>query len=204
MARARAYILGTIPSDVVFRGQAKLCIAQLSKEEAQAKTVKEIAEAITNTKQPIELRLVTRQDPIRVVSFYMSVWNKKKWVVPVTVERDEAEAAATEAAENESFNTEDDGTDATPEERIEAANEAEVTATHEEQPPALNLDGLKVGEAVLAVLGQSASPATSDHIAAFLNGRGYEVRTKQVQSALSNLVGKGAVKRNEDGAYARA
>lgn len=120
MATARAYTLGKLPEDQKFRGQAAL-IVDFLRAAPEPQTV---AQQVT----AIEKDLTTRQDPTRVVSFYMSVWKKKGWVKVSEVETTEAAAAADTSAEPQNDAEAGLATDA--QDRVAAELEAGVEAAH--------------------------------------------------------------------------
>ena len=127
MATARAYELtGRIPEDQKFKGQAQLIVDFMRKSEAPL--------TVAQTVAAIEKELVTRQDPTRVVSFYMSVWKKKGWVKESSVEVTEAEASAAAAADStdEPMNHSEENLGVTANESIAAQVEADVEASAEE------------------------------------------------------------------------
>lgn len=117
MAKANGYVLGNIPEDQKFRGQAGLIHNVMSKEEPR--TVAEIVAAI-------EKELQTRQDPTRVVSFYMTVWKRRGWVRPVEVEV----AKVVPDQVDQPMNRSDEGLGTTVHEDIAAQLEADVEAAH--------------------------------------------------------------------------
>lgn len=119
MARAHRYSLAdpeaakTKLMTGLLKGQTSLIIGEMIKAESPL-TVQEIADRVSD-------RLVTRQDPVRVVGFYISTWKKSNYVVVA----DEVE------------NTETVQPPATAEVQVEtfesAVNEMPVELTVEEQ-----------------------------------------------------------------------
>jgi hypothetical protein len=192
MAKASGYLLTEkIPVDQKFRGQAELIKNEMSTTEP--KTVAAIVAQIEGR------GLVTRQDPARVVSFYMSTWKKKGWVRAVDVETTEAAASVDTADEPQ--NDHESGIEMTPDERNEAKMQADVEATHEEpRDPGIS-SGMKLSEASLVSLRFTSRAMTPQDLADFLGNHGYKTEAKRVQSALQNLVSKGSVAKTEGNAY---
>jgi hypothetical protein len=180
MAKASGYLLTEkIPVDQKFRGQAELIKNEMSTTEP--KTVAAIVAQIEGR------GLVTRQDPARVVSFYMSTWKKKGWVRAVDVETTEAAASVDTADEPQ--NDHESGIEMTPDERNEAKMQAGISS------------GMKLSEASLVSLRFTSRAMTPQDLADFLGNHGYKTEAKRVQSALQNLVSKGSVAKTEGNAY---
>jgi len=186
MARARAYVLGNIPADQKFRGQAELILNAL-KAGTEPMTTKAIADVIVS-------KLTTRQDPERVVAFYMSVWKKKGWVKVSEVDVTDAEAKSSNDADNapHSVNDEVGGVDA---DTHNAVNMEVAVETANEFP---SLEGKKLGEGVLLVMQHVGKPADAAGITDFLNAHGYDFKVNQVTSSLGNLLRQGRISRDGD------
>lgn len=188
MAKAKGYVLGNIPEEQKFRGQASLVIEVLLDRKPEPTTVAEIVKRI-------EDRLQTRQDPTRVVSFYMSVWKKRGWVSAVDVDSTD-EAAAADQTE-EPFNDHDMGAGLDPEERVEAQLEAAINEAH-----SLTIEpGTKLSEAVRMVLTVETRSMSAADLADRLNTAGFETEEKRVRSAVQSLVQKGVATKLEDGTF---
>lgn len=186
MAIARAYSLGKIPEDQKFRGQAKLIIDVMSEDVAKAKTTPVIAAEIKD-------RLTTRQDPERVVAFYMSVWKKKGWVKVNEVTVDQPQAAAASEAESAPQNVHEEVGPVAADNH--AAVNMEVAVAEIETLP--DLHGMKLSEAVVAVLTFRDESLSPEDITKFLNDNGYEFAINQVNSAIQNLIRKGTVTKTD-------
>jgi hypothetical protein len=194
MASVRKFKLAPAAfSETKVRGQAAIIVAAMS--ETEPKSVKEIIEGLK-----VE-DLKTRQDPERVVGYYMTVWKKDGKVLAVEAEAPAGEAEQPEEAEDEEegdaeIDAEDAAsTGATEEQRMEAAAEADLEAT------SIQIDkNMKVGEAVLAVMQSSGQVAVED-IVTLLDGFQYQVEAKQVRGALSNLIRRGVVIEAAQGRY---
>ncbi len=130
MPSVRTFVLTEkLPKDQKFRGQARLIIEAMQKA-AKPLTAKQTADAIVK-------ELETRQDPERVVNFYMSVWKKKGWVkVAGEVEAPAAEEKKEDEVPENGINPEDaESVGASEKERAEAAAEADVEAAHAGSDP---------------------------------------------------------------------
>jgi hypothetical protein len=197
MARERAFSIGKIPEDKKFGGQAALILDSLRKNHPQ--TVKSVA-------GDIKAKLQTRQDPERVVAFYMSTWKKKGIVTATEVEVPDTEGKAstaskkkTETDDEEADEDDDDDTEngAVQEERLSMDQRVEL---HEElsaaEPsPGGKFDGMRATDAVKAVLKMGKLTIPAD-IEMYLQEHGYPVKKGTVQASLANLVRMGAARRD--------
>ena len=192
MARTRTFTLKPLPEDKQFRGQQALIIEHMKANPGSS--IEQIADGI-------KPKLETRQDPTRVVAFYMTTWKKKGWVAVTEVEPEgsaaEGEGGETEQEEDDAefdngdSETEDavideesvKSTGATVEERMEAAHEADMQAV------AIRTEEKKtVSGQVLDLLG--AGQQYAGDIASALG-----LKNAQVMGALSNLVRRGQVRK---------
>lgn len=173
---SRAYFKGVIPEKQVFRGQAALIVAAMATATSAdtAKTTMTIA-------KEIEKDLTTRQDPERVVAFYMSVWKKKGWVRAVDVGGPDSVPEPVNSIQDEVGGVHAD-------DHMAAKMEAEVEAAHTPSLP--DLKGRKLSEAVVEVLKFLGVASTPEKIVATLNSHGYEFQLNQVNSAIQNLFKK--------------
>ncbi len=180
MATTKGYKIGKLPPEQVFRGQAKLILDKMSTTEA--KTTSSIADAIKS-------ELVTRQNPERVVAFYMSVWKKKGWVTSGDVTVSAGEAAESEAAEAAPHSVQEEvgGLDA--DTHAAARDEANAASAASFTPDAFpDMKGRKLSEAVLEVLAYNDKSMDVEEIVKFLASKGYDFRENQVSSAVQNLL----------------
>lgn len=193
MAITRTFTLKTLPEDVVFRGQQKLIVDHMKANPGQ--TVEQIAEGIKPSLQ-------TRQDPSRVVAYYMTTWKKKGWVAVQGVESPEGSTAETadvspvpDDDDRESDDESSDGdaaideesaisTGASIEERAEAAHEADLQA-HSIRSE----ESKTVSERVLDQM-VGPGPFFAGDLASYLG-----LKNNQVLSALGNLVRRGQVRK---------
>lgn len=189
MAIARAYFKGNIPEKQVFRGQAALILTAMS-----SATDKDTALTTAAIADKIKADLQTRQDPERVVAFYMSVWKKKGWVRAVDVTTSESEAEASNAADSAPQSVQDEvgGIDA------DAHNEIQMEVAVEAASTLPDLRGKKLSEAVFEVLNHKGLPMDTIAITDFLNKNGYPFTLNQVNSAAGNLLRKEMVKKDGD------
>jgi hypothetical protein len=186
MAKANGYVLTEkIPVEQKFRGQAALIHGFLKAAGDQPRTVAEQVAAI-------EKDLTTRQDPTRVVSFYMSVWKKKGWVRPVGVEVPDEIAAADKS--DEPFNDHDAGIGMSPDERIAAQLEAAVEEAHIDAKRAI-LPDMKLSDACLIMVQDVKRRVTPEALVDLLNDVGYATELKRVKSAMNNLAQRGVVEK---------
>lgn len=196
-----------LPEGHVFRGQAKVIVNHLSQNPGQ--TVKEMTSAIGSFEG-------SRQDPERVVGFYMTVWKKKGWVKAEDVAVEEAAATAQEedtageADEADSGEEEEDVEDENNldtgrpiEERLDlderAQFEDEMSALSPEEHGG-KFDGMKMTEAVrtaFKLIGRN----TPENIALYLVENGYTATKNQVTGAVLGLIRQGVVKKIGDGSY---
>lgn len=164
------------------KGQQALIVEDLRNNPNS--TIEEIAKRITPN-------LTTRQDPARVVAFYMSTW-KKKGIVVVAGESGISDISVAEATSTMRPDPED------------VAEEVPV------------LPGNFSGEQPVGDIAQaSEKPTVSERIIEFAQSRGEngfwpddvvaefngEVSKRQVQDSLRRLVGKSMLVRAESGEY---
>jgi hypothetical protein len=172
-----------------FKGQAQLVVKSLLDKHPQ--TAAEIAEDIAP-------KLQTRQDPIRVVAFYLSTWKKSGLIVVA-----EDEAPVTTGSSNEDPVVADTAS----EELAGRDNEREL-AEIEEQPERndkFDYVNTPLSEAVYAVVDNVlADPASPKVIAEELVVLGRSVTAKQVSDATRRLTEKGRLVKAGDGRYAVA
>jgi hypothetical protein len=188
VARAKRYELNeTELGEQKFKGQAQLVVRSLLDKHPQ--TAQEIADDIKE-------KLTTRQDPIRVVAFYLSTWKKTGLIVVAEEETPVTTGAVAEdpvAADN--VREELAGRDT---ERELA--ELEETPERVEQFDYVNTP---LTEAVYAVTKNVlADPASPKVIAEELVVLGRSVTAKQVSDATRRLVEKGRLVKVGDGRYA--
>jgi hypothetical protein len=197
-----------LPEGHVFRGQAKVIVNHLSANPGQ--TVKEMTAAIGSFEG-------SRQDPERVVGFYMTVWKKKGWVkavdaevaeVPVVAEDTVGEAAEADSGEEEEAEDEEIVEAGEYHPSLEEKMPLEQRVNFEDEMSAASpddhggkFDGLKMTEAVRAAL-KLIGENMPDTIAAYLTENGYTAAKNQVTGALIGLVRQGVVKKSSAGSYA--
>jgi hypothetical protein len=183
MASIRSYYLGTIPEKQVIRGQAALIIAALQG------TTKEKPKTTVELAVEIKPGLITRQEPERVVAFYMSIWKKKGWVRSVDISATGDTAKQVTAVEGQPQNVHEEmGTSVSANEHRDASMETAVEEAHQKQLP--DLRGKKLSEAVNAVLEHLDKNLSPEDITLFMNKNGYEFTNQQVTNACSTLVKK--------------
>lgn len=179
--KIRAYYKGVIAEDQKFRGQARLIIDQLANatDAASAVTTKALADAIKPA-------LITRQDPERVVAFYMSVWKKKGIVRLVEVDTPgTSDTSDTSDGSSEPVVAAEDAPD-------QVGTIAE--ALQSEGFP--QLEGKKLSQAVLDVMAWRGGPLVTEGIVTLMAQHGHPVKDAQVNGALQNLVKRGAIVRS--------
>lgn len=223
MASMRRFTMnfGRLPEGHVFRGQAKVIVDYLRENPGQ--TVGEMTKGIGVFEG-------SRQDPERVIGFYMTVWKKKGWVrvteaPPVDLETavNTAPAAGVPSREpqtededidlDEDEDEEDEDVDDEDLEDVNGGKTIEERLTpdervqFEEEMSAASpdehggkFDGLKMTEAIAAVL-VIKNGISKDEILQYLNDNDYAATKQQVQGALTSLVRQGVVKMNEQGQY---
>lgn len=197
MATERRFSIGKIPEDKVFKGQAKVIMDHLAKNPNS--TVAEMTKAIGSFEG-------SRQEPDRVIAFYMTTF-KKKGLVKVTevatAEDTTGEAASADSGEEEEADEDETESNGVP--LDEKLPEPERVEFHEElsaaEPsPGGKFDGLKMSEAVKKVLERGGINKPED-IAAYLTENGYTAASKNVQGALTNLVKQGVARKSDLGTY---
>ena len=186
MAIARGYILD-VPEGQQFRGQAALIVEAMKASPDTPKTTAEIANAI-------KAKLQTRQEPERVVAFYMTTWKRKDWVKVQNVEVTDSVAQTSNAADTAPQNIHEEVAPIEADKHTAIQTEVAVNAIHEFP----NLRGKKLSEAVVAVIEYKAKNLTIGEITQVLNDNGYDFRENQVVSAVGNLVRQERVVKHGD------
>lgn len=188
MARAKRYELNESElGEQKFKGQAALVVRSLLDRHPQ--TAQEIAD-------DIKAKLTTRQEPLRVVGFYLSTWKKAGLIV---VSADEAPVAAGKSSEAPVV------PDNAPEEQDE--RDLAQLETQAEVLPTNGYDYVNspLSEAIVTILtNEFADPASPKLIADELNVAGRTVTAKQVSDAMRRLLQKGSIVKVEEGSYAPA
>jgi len=186
VARAKRYELNESElGEQKFKGQAALVVKSLLNRHPQ--TAQEIADDIKG-------ELTTRQDPLRVVGFYLSTWKKAGLII---VASDEVPVAAEKPSEAPVV------PDNAPEE-----NDERDLATMEDNAELLlekrfDYVNSPLSDAIVNILTHEfADPASPKLIADELNVAGRTVTAKQVSDAVRRLVAKGSLTKVEDGSYA--
>lgn len=201
MASVRTFSVKRIPEDKKnqLRGQQLLIVNFL---------INNPNSSIPDIANGIKADLQTRQDPERVVAFYMSTMKKKGWVAVQEAQADEAtttgDVAAAEGTDDE-FEEEDEAEDAvidedsasstgaTLEERAAAVAEADLEAT------SIRLQqDMKVSDALVKLMTKLAEPGSIGDWQEKLRAHGYEARRESVQGALQNLVRRGVVHKDNN------
>jgi len=190
----RAYTkVGKKVAEGKFGIQATLILSAMS--ETEPRSTPSITKAIVE-------RLVTRQDPERVVAFYMTVWKKKGIVKqhdisePIPPPQPEDTKVETAANVEETVTEEPEMSSAESAFHPETDTESEMP----EATPAIlpNLSGLKLCDAVVEVMKFRGRAVAAADVVTTLNENGYEFRLNQVQSALQSLQTKNTVVRSGD------
>ena len=190
MAKAKRYELNeTELGEQKFKGQAELVVRSLLNRHPQ--TAQEIADDIKD-------KLTTRQDPIRVVAFYLSTWKKSGLIV---VSEDEAPVVASKPSEDP-VAAEDVGEELTARDN---GDELDQVEEHAERAEGFDYVNTPLGDAVVNVLLEVlADPASPKIISDELNVLGRTATAKQVSDATRRLVEKGRLVKVGDGRYAVA
>lgn len=165
------------------KGQQALIAADLVANPGS--TIEQIADRI-------KANLTTRQEPSRVVAFYMSTW-KKKGLVIVSGESGISSMSVADATSTIRPDPED------------VAEEVPVlTGNLSENAPTADIGSEKptLGERIVTfAAAKGRSGFWPDDVVAELNG---EVSKKQVQDSLRRLVAKSLLVRSESGEYLHA
>ena len=190
MAKAKTYeidesVLGE--TKVKPTGQAQLIIRSLSDKHPQ--TAQQIADDIKS-------RLTTRQDPLRVVSFYLSTWKKSGLVKVVGVA--EGESPVSTVSRRPVAQAPDTVQEAPVADDPFADD---VGDPDNEQSSEFDYVNTPLSEAVAKVLERFDDPATPKMISDELNVVGRTVSPKQVSDVVRRLVDKGKLKKVEDRGY---
>jgi hypothetical protein len=188
VAKAKRYELNeTELGEQKFKGQAQLIVKSLLDRHPQ--TAQEIADDIAS-------RLTTRQDPIRVVAFYLSTWKKSGLIL---VAEDEAPVTTGNSSEAPV------AADIVSDEVASRDVERELTELEEqpEREDKFDYVNTALSETVIGVLyNVLEDPASPKVIADELNVLGRTVTAKQVSDAIRRLLDKGRVVKVGDGRYA--
>ncbi len=189
MAKAKTYelddsVLGE--TKVQAKGQAQLIITSLMNKHPN--TAQGIADDIKS-------RLTTRQDPLRVVSFYLSTWKKSGLVRVVGV----AEGEAPVASENRRPVTSQP--DTVQEAPVAIDEFADEPVESDNETSGFDYVNSPLSDAVTKVLERFNDPATPKMISDELNVEGRTVSPKQVSDAVRRLFDKGKLKKVEDRGY---
>lgn len=159
-------------------GPQPLLIVRAMMDAGRALTVKEIADMIKS-------RLVTRQEPERVVNFYMSTWKKKGLVY-------ESQGVPDETPVSETISAEDVGT-------LDIADLAPEEQPHEDTP-SFDWAGASLKQCVLQVLREHRDPQTAMDIHQHLQVAGKSgLKVKSVADAISKLARENAVRKDPEG-----
>jgi repressor of nif and glnA expression len=204
---ARAYTLTGEAAKQKFGVQAALITSAMS--ETEPLTTSQITAKIKD-------RLITRQDPERVVAFYMTTWKKKGIVqlhevteqVVTTTASVEPEPAGQDSHVDSDNPPIEEAPEPQPGTEPPPAGDQPLESTPltgAEAPVSLpDLSGMKLSTAVEEVIKFKGAPLDASGITAILNSHGYEFKENQVNSALQNLVKRGAVAKDDSGLYARS
>jgi hypothetical protein len=209
MASVRGFVLtDKVKADEVFKGQQGLIMGVLRATGASPLTVGQIADQIKD-------RLETRQEPERVVAFYMSVYKKKGLVQVMELAGEESPNGS--AAEGEGESAEDPDDDEVDEEEVdeeeEEGQEASSTPSAPPQPEAmtafeLSPIGMSVSDAILWVYDSPNNERGEEYldegvIITRLEDVGFKspasphvpVGLASIRGALQNLARRGEVRR---------
>jgi hypothetical protein len=186
MARARLYELDeSAIQDLKPHGQAALIITSLQNKHPQA--AQDIADDIKS-------KLQTRQDPLRVVSYYLSVW-KKSGIVNVVGQVGEKKSPVS----NQTIGLVTRNADNEPKEVVvELDDEAPPTNPDEGR---LDLVNSSLEVAVSALLAVRAEPAMPKELADELQQVGRTVKADEVRNSLRKLQRSGDVAKNDSGYF---
>ncbi len=195
MASVRRFTLNTgkLPEGFGAKGQAKVIVDHMRDNPGQ--TVGEMTKAIGKFEG-------SRQDPERVIAFYMGTWKKKGYVAVAEEEvakedtKGESDEADSGDDEDEAEEDAEEGERLPMEERVEFHEELSAA----EPSPGGKYDGLKMTEAVKKVL-QRGGVNSAENIAAYLTDQGYTASKNQVSGALINLVKQGVAKKSDLNTY---
>lgn len=171
----RAYF--KIPEKIAgkkFKGQGELIVKVMGDTAETAKTVETLA-------RDIAVDLITRQDPKRVVMFYMSVWLKDGYLG--TVDRSNPATVAAPAVPEH-----------VPTLNLPRSSFEPVTVI-EPVKVMPDVSGKKLSEAVIVLLEFKGKSLTPDEIVATFKDNGYDFSLVQVNSAVGNLTRKGTLQK---------
>ena len=188
MAKAKTYEIDEAvlaETQVKSNGQAQLIINSLVNKHPV--TAQQIAD-------DIKARLTTRQDPLRVVSFYLSTWKKSGLVKVVGVAEGESPVST---GNRSSAPAPRDNEQEAPVADDPYADDSEEPVT-EEAAAEFDYVNTPLSEAVAKVLERFDDPATPKMISDELNVLGRTVSPKQVSDAVRRLFEKGKLKKVED------
>jgi hypothetical protein len=174
--------------------QAQLIIKSLMDRNPQ--TVKQIAE-------DIKASLQTRQQPERVVNFYMSTWKKAGMVEVVGTENEETpvstgnHSSEAEVGDSADAITEQDYIRNAPTD-LEAALEGYTEDNPDPGPEEFDWVNSSLKAAVLEAVNRGGG-STAQDISILLQMKGRTANPKQVNDAVSKLVKDGKLNRTEQG-----
>ena len=163
----RGYFKTEKVSTKTLKGQGALIMNNLGSTAEEAKSVETLANVIAE-------KLITRQDPKRVVMFYMSIWAKDGYVSHVDL----------------------GNTTTTPHMTVRETMASAIIPMPEVPAKAATLPdlaGKKLSEAVLILLEFKAKALTEDQIVETFKENGYDFSVPQVRSAAQALVKKDLV-----------
>lgn len=203
VAKQRLFSVGKVPEGTKFGTQASLIMDSLRQTSPQS------LKALTDS---VKGRLQTRQDPERVVAFYMSTLKKKGIVTVTEIEDPASEGKASTKSKKQVEDGEDDeeleDEDADDEDGVPVTKlpmDDQVTYHEElsaaEPSPGGKFDGLRVQEAVKKVL-ESGRPFDVPGVERYLEEQGYPTKKGSVNLCLANLVRQGFAVRRGDGTFA--
>jgi hypothetical protein len=160
--------------------QPELIVRALMDKPGQ--TVKEIAARIKS-------KLVTRQDPERVVNFYMSTW-KKKGIVSV-VEVDEETPVST-GIESQTIGAGDIAS-------VRASNLVGPSSAQEQTAAPFDFANATLKDSIVQLLKTASKPQVIMDLHHNLQVAGRSVRVKAVADSVSKLVREGLVSKDDEG-----
>jgi hypothetical protein len=140
-------------------------------------------------------RLQTRQDPLRVVSFYLSTWKKAGWVRIVgTAEGPVSTGSSKPPTPSRDIET------------IEASDVGSISVEELAGPQLTDDDGFDYvnatpADAILNVMQSFADPVAPRDVASELTVRGYSIDAKKARDVMRRLVEKGQLAKTGEGQY---
>jgi hypothetical protein len=186
--------LGRKSADKFTRGQPALVYDVLYTAET-ALTAKEVADSISD-------KLVTRQDPLRVVGFYFSVWKKAGFVngetdTPVVTSTVETKSMPEVLEAVDKALDDEDNAQKFPAEELAKLGEF---VDNTEEPPNLIKNATTLKDAVFEVLSGGLANVPG-HISQVLSEQWQPTSVKQVKDTLRKLVHDGEITKQDDGTY---